>query len=174
MTSTDVRPDTAARLSFPPGFTFGAATAAYQIEGAVDVDGRGPSIWDTFSHTPGKTHLGHTGDVAVEHYHRYPQDVALMTDLGLDAYRFSVSWPRVLPEGAGAVEQRGLDFYRRLVDELLEAGIAPVADAVPLGPAAGAAGPRRLGRPGHRAALRRLRRGRRTTPSATGCRTGRP
>ncbi|MCW2507663.1 MAG: bglB [Modestobacter sp.] len=125
MTSTDVRPDTAAGLSFPPGFTFGAATAAYQIEGAVDVDGRGPSIWDTFSHTPGATFQGHTGDVAVEHYTRYRADVALMKDLGLDAYRFSVSWPRVLPHGAGAVEQRGLDFYRRLVDELLEAGIAP-------------------------------------------------
>jgi beta-glucosidase len=125
MTSTDVRPDTAAGLSFPPGFVFGAATAAYQIEGAVDVDGRGPSIWDTFSHTPGATYRGHTGDVAVEHYTRYPQDVALMKELGLDAYRFSVSWPRVLPTGAGAVEQRGLDFYRRLVDELLEAGIAP-------------------------------------------------
>ena len=125
MTSTDVRPDALAGLSFPPGFVFGAATAAYQIEGAHDVDGRGPSIWDTFSHTPGKTHLGHTGDVAVEHYTRYPQDVALMKDLGLDAYRFSVSWPRVLPTGASAVEQRGLDFYRRLVDTLLEARITP-------------------------------------------------
>jgi beta-glucosidase len=125
MTSTDARPDTAAGLSFPPGFTFGAATAAYQIEGAVDVDGRGPSIWDTFSHTPGTTFQGHTGDVAVEHYTRYPQDVALMKELGLDAYRFSVAWPRVFPTGAGAIEQRGLDFYRRLVDELLEAGIAP-------------------------------------------------
>ncbi|MCZ2825486.1 MULTISPECIES: GH1 family beta-glucosidase [unclassified Modestobacter] len=125
MTSTDVRPQTAAGLTFPPGFVFGAATAAYQIEGAVDVDGRGPSIWDTFSHTPGKTFQGDTGDVAVEHYVRYPADVALMKDLGLDAYRFSVSWSRVLPTGAGAIEQRGLDFYRRLVDELLGAGIAP-------------------------------------------------
>jgi beta-glucosidase len=125
MTSTDVRADLAARLSFPPGFTFGAATAAYQIEGAVDVDGRGPSIWDTFSHTPGNTFQGDTGDVAVEHYTRYPEDVALMSELGLSAYRFSVSWPRILPEGAGRVEQRGLDFYRRLVDELLEKGISP-------------------------------------------------
>ncbi|WP_369130680.1 GH1 family beta-glucosidase [Modestobacter roseus] len=125
MTSTDVREDRAAGLVFPPGFAFGAATAAYQIEGAVDVDGRGPSIWDTFSHTPGKTHLGHTGDVACEHYVRYPQDVALMKDLGLDAYRFSVSWSRILPEGTGRIEQRGVDFYRRLVDELLEAGIDP-------------------------------------------------
>ncbi|MCU1619503.1 MAG: bglB, partial [Modestobacter sp.] len=85
MTSTDVRPDTAAGLSFPPGFTFGAATAAYQIVGAVDVDGRGPSIWDTVSLTPGATFQGHTGDVAVEHYTRYRADVALMKDLGLDA-----------------------------------------------------------------------------------------
>jgi beta-glucosidase len=109
----------------PPGFVFGAATAAYQIEGAVDVDGRGRSIWDTFSHTPGRTLGGDTGDVAVEHYTRYREDVALMKDLGLGAYRFSVSWPRVLPEGAGRVEQRGLDFYRRLVDELLDAGVTP-------------------------------------------------
>jgi beta-glucosidase len=104
---------------------FGAATAAYQIEGAVHADGRGPSIWDTFSHTPGKTYRGHTGDVAAEHYTRYPQDVALMKELGLSAYRFSVAWPRVVPQGAGRVEQRGLDFYRRLVDELLGAGVEP-------------------------------------------------
>jgi beta-glucosidase len=125
MTSTDVRPELAAGLTFPPGFTFGAATAAYQIEGAVDVDGRGPSIWDTFSHTPGRTFEGHTGDVAVEHYARYKDDVALMAGLGLSAYRFSVAWSRVLPEGAGRVEQRGLDFYSRLVDELLGAGVDP-------------------------------------------------
>src|SRR4051812_6281335 len=125
MTSTDVRADLAGRLTFPPGFTFGAATAAYQIEGAVDVDGRGRSIWDTFSHTPGRTFQGDTGDVAVEHYLRYRGDVALMSDLGLSAYRFSVAWPRVLPTGAGRVEQRGLDFYRRLVDELLSAGVEP-------------------------------------------------
>ena len=125
MTSTDVRPESAAELRFPPGFTFGAATAAYQIEGSVDADGRGRSIWDTFSHTPGRTHLGHTGDVADDHYRRYREDVALMGELGLPAYRFSVAWPRVLPEGAGRVEQRGLDFYRRLVDELLAHDIEP-------------------------------------------------
>ncbi|MGY2065792.1 GH1 family beta-glucosidase [Blastococcus sp. SYSU DS0619] len=125
MTWTDVRPELAAGLDFPPGFTFGAATAAYQIEGAVDADGRGPSIWDTFSHTPGRTFQGHTGDVAAEHYTRYRDDVALMAELGLSAYRFSVAWSRVLPEGAGRVEQRGLDFYRRLVDELLSAGVDP-------------------------------------------------
>jgi beta-glucosidase len=125
VTATDLREEMLAGLMFPPGFTFGAATAAYQIEGAVHADGRGPSIWDTFSHTPGRTVGGDTGDVAVEHYTRYREDVALMRTLGLDAYRFSVAWPRVLPEGAGPVEQRGLDFYRRLVDELLDAGIAP-------------------------------------------------
>jgi beta-glucosidase len=125
MTPTDVRAELASGLSFPSGFTFGAATAAYQIEGAVHADGRGPSIWDTFSHTPGKTFRGDTGDVAVDHYRRYPEDVALMKELGLSAYRFSVAWPRVLPQGAGRVEQRGLDFYRRLVDELLDAGIEP-------------------------------------------------
>ncbi|GAB4082363.1 beta-glucosidase [Modestobacter muralis] len=124
MTSTDVR-SAPSGLSLPPGFALGAATAAYQIEGAHDVDGRGPSIWDTYSHTPGKTFNGDTGDVAVEHYTRYPADVALMKDLGLDAYRFSVSWPRILPAGKGAIEQRGLDFYRRLVDTISEAGIAP-------------------------------------------------
>jgi beta-glucosidase len=125
MTSSDVRPESVAGLSFPLGFTFGAATAAYQIEGAVDADGRGRSIWDTFSHTPGRTHLGQTGDVAVDHYRRYREDVALLAELGLPAYRFSVAWPRVLPEGTGRVEPRGLDFYRRLVDELLAHDVEP-------------------------------------------------
>jgi len=125
VTSTDVRPERAARLALPAGFTFGTATAAYQIEGAVEADGRGASIWDTFSHTPGRTFGGHTGDVAADHYRRYRQDVALMADLGLPAYRFSVAWSRVLPEGAGRVEQRGLDFYRRLVDELLSRDVEP-------------------------------------------------
>jgi beta-glucosidase len=111
---------------FPDGFLFGAATASYQIEGAVDEDGRGPSIWDTFSHTPGRTWNGDTGDVACDHYHRVEEDVRLMTDLGLAAYRFSVAWPRVLPQGTGAVNRAGLDFYSRLVDRLLEAGIEPV------------------------------------------------
>ncbi|MGY1671615.1 GH1 family beta-glucosidase [Geodermatophilus sp. SYSU D00710] len=125
MTTSDGREDLLAGLTFPPGFVFGAATAAYQIEGAVEEDGRGRSIWDTFSHTPGRVERGDTGDVACDHYHRYRDDVALMGELGLSAYRFSVAWPRVLPEGAGRVEQRGLDFYRRLVDELLGAGIDP-------------------------------------------------
>lgn len=125
MTSTDVHASPTTGASFPPGFSWGAATASYQIEGAVDVDGRGPSIWDTFSHTPGKVLAGDTGDVAVDHYARYREDVGLMRDLGLGAYRFSVAWPRVVPQGSGAVEQRGLDFYSRLVDELLGKGVAP-------------------------------------------------
>ncbi len=112
-------------LGLPDDFWLGAATAAYQIEGAATEDGRGASIWDTFSHTPGAVLGGDTGDVACDHYHRMPQDVALMKELGLDVYRFSVAWPRVQPTGSGAVEQRGLDFYSRLVDELLDAGITP-------------------------------------------------
>ncbi|AJF63292.1 GH1 family beta-glucosidase [Streptomyces vietnamensis] len=109
----------------PAGFRFGAATAAYQIEGAHDEDGRGPSIWDTFSHTPGRTLGGATGDTACDHYHRYPEDVALLRELGVDDYRFSLAWSRLLPEGTGPVNPKGLDFYDRLLDELLAAGIAP-------------------------------------------------
>ncbi|MGW5421852.1 GH1 family beta-glucosidase [Streptomyces sp. NPDC003943] len=124
MTASDTRPLTAVRR-FPPEFLWGAATAAYQIEGAVAEDGRTPSIWDTFSHTPGKVFQGHTGDVAVDHYHRFREDVALMSELGLNAYRFSVSWSRVQPTGRGPAIQKGLDFYRQLVDELLAAGIEP-------------------------------------------------
>lgn len=111
---------------FGPDFLWGASTASYQIEGAVHEDGRGPSIWDDFSHTPGRTVNGDTGDVACDHYHRYREDVALMADLGIDAYRFSISWPRIQPDGV-RVESRGLDFYDRLVDSLLEAGIEPSA-----------------------------------------------
>lgn len=111
---------------FPAGFVWGAATAAYQIEGAADADGRGPSIWDTFSHRPGAIRNGDTGDVAADHYHRYAEDVALMVEIGLQAYRFSVSWPRIQPDGQGPINQAGLDFYRRLTDALLEAGITPV------------------------------------------------
>ncbi|MFG3286566.1 GH1 family beta-glucosidase [Streptomyces sp. NPDC048111] len=110
---------------FPPGFLWGAATSAYQIEGAAAEDGRTPSIWDTFSHTPGRTAGGDTGDIAVDHYHRMREDVALMAELGLTSYRFSVSWSRVQPTGRGPAVQLGLDFYRRLVDELLDHGIVP-------------------------------------------------
>lgn len=112
--------------SFPESFVWGAATASYQIEGAVRQDGRGPSIWDTFSATPGKTYGGHTGEVAADHYNRMPQDVAMMKELGLDAYRFSLAWPRIQPLGSGKFNPAGLDFYDRLVDELLAAGIDPV------------------------------------------------
>jgi beta-glucosidase len=112
---------------FPPDFVWGAATAAYQVEGAARAAGRGESIWDRFSHTPGRVQNGDTGDVACDHYHRYRGDVALMADLGLSAYRFSVSWPRVIPSGRGPVDPAGLDFYDRLVDEVLAHGIAPYA-----------------------------------------------
>ncbi len=115
----------ASTRTFPPGFILGAATAAYQIEGAVAADGRGESIWDRFSRTPGKVVGGATGDVACDHYRRYREDVAILAELGLDAYRFSVAWPRVLPLGTGAVNPAGLDFYDRLVDDLLAHGIAP-------------------------------------------------
>ncbi|WP_018656772.1 GH1 family beta-glucosidase [Actinomadura flavalba] len=110
---------------FPAGFLWGAATAAYQIEGAAAEDGRAPSIWDTYSRTPGRVRDGDTGDVATDHYHRWREDVAAVADLGLDAYRFSISWPRVLPGGHS--NPRGWDFYSRLVDALLERGVKPVA-----------------------------------------------
>lgn len=112
--------------SFPPGFLFGTATAAYQIEGAVSEDGRGPSIWDTFSHTPGKVYRGDNGDIACDHYHRVDADLDLMASLGCRSYRFSIAWPRVLPTGQGQVNQRGLDFYRRLLDGLHARGIVPM------------------------------------------------
>ncbi len=112
-------------MTFPPDFLWGAATAAYQIEGAWNEDGKGESIWDRFSHTPGKIRDANTGDVACDHYHRYRDDIALMCQLGLKAYRFSISWPRVIPDGCGAVNPAGLDFYDRLVDELLAANIQP-------------------------------------------------
>src|ERR1700733_12167491 len=112
---------------FPPGFLWGASTSAYQIEGAVHEDGRGASIWDTYSHTPGRTLNGDTGDVAVDHYHRWSEDLDQISRLGLDAYRFSLSWPRIQPGGSGAFNQAGIDFYSRLVDGLLERGVQPVA-----------------------------------------------
>jgi beta-glucosidase len=121
VTSTEQLPQ------FPPGFRWGVATASYQVEGAVTEDGRGPSIWDTFSHTPGATHNGDTGDTACDHYRRYDDDVALMQHLGVDAYRFSIAWPRIQPTGTGPALAPGLDFYERLVDSLLAADIAPVA-----------------------------------------------
>jgi beta-glucosidase len=110
---------------FPDGFYWGTATSAYQIEGAWNEDGKGESIWDTYAHTPGKIRDSTTGDVANDHYHRYKEDVALMEGLGANAYRFSISWPRIFPQGTGTPNARGIDFYSRLVDELLAAGVEP-------------------------------------------------
>lgn len=116
-----------ARLDFPEDFVWGTATASYQIEGAAAEGGRGPSIWDTFSRTPGKVAGGDTGDVACDSYHRYEEDIELMKRLGVKAYRFSIAWPRIFPEGTGDVNQAGLDYYARVIDALLEAGITPCA-----------------------------------------------
>ena len=112
-------------MGFPKKFVWGAATSSYQIEGSSDADGKGPSVWDRFVHKEGAVWQGHTGDVACDHVARFADDVALMKQLGLKAYRFSISWPRVIPEGTGQVNARGLAFYERLVDALLEAGITP-------------------------------------------------
>ena len=112
---------------FPPDFLWGAATSAYQIEGAVHEDGRGLSVWDRFAAIPGTTYLGQTGEIAADHYHRMEEDVAFMAELNLNAYRFSLSWPRIIPQGTSAVNERGLDFYDRLVDALLARGIRPLA-----------------------------------------------
>jgi beta-glucosidase len=113
--------------SFPDGFRWGVATSSYQVEGAWDEDGKGPSIWDTFAHTPGRVKNDENGDVANDHYHRYVEDVALMKDMNVNAYRFSIAWPRIFPDGTGKPNQSGVDFYQRLVDELLEASIEPFA-----------------------------------------------
>jgi beta-glucosidase len=112
-------------MSFPKNFVWGAAAAAYQIEGAASADGRGLSIWDTFSREPGRVFEGHTGDVACDHYHRWGEDVALMREVGLKAYRLSLAWPRILPQGTGTPNEKGLAFYDRLIDGLLAAGITP-------------------------------------------------
>ncbi len=112
-------------LNLPKDFVMGAATAAYQIEGAVSTDGRGASIWDTFCHTNGKIDDGHNADIACDHYRRYPEDVEIMRNMGLDAYRFSMSWSRILPQGTGQVNRKGLAYYDALVDKLLEANITP-------------------------------------------------
>src|SRR5690554_7686171 len=112
-------------LRFPDGFLWGAATSAFQIEGALDEDGRGPSIWDTFTNQPGKIYKGQNAREAAGHYHRWAEDLELMRQLGLGAYRFSTAWPRIQPGGSGPANQAGLDFYDRLVDGLLERGIQP-------------------------------------------------
>ena len=113
--------------AFPETFLWGSATAAYQIEGSPLADGAGPSIWQRFAHTPGRTHDGDTGDVACDHYRRFRDDIALMSRLGMHSYRFSIAWARVFPEGRGRVNAAGLGFYERLVDTLLERGIEPMA-----------------------------------------------
>lgn len=113
------------KVQFPAGFVWGTATASYQVEGAWQEDGKGESIWDRFAHTEGRIIDGSTGDVACDQYHRYPEDIAIMKELGLTGYRFSISWPRVFPDGKGALNQKGVDYYSRLVDALLEAGITP-------------------------------------------------
>jgi len=119
--------NTQKKIRFPSGFLWGAATSAYQIEGAWNEDEKGESIWDRFAHTKGNIKEGDTGDVACDHYHRWKEDIALMKKIGLKAYRFSIAWSRILPEGKGKVNQKGLDFYERLVDELLENDITPFA-----------------------------------------------
>ncbi|MFC3859651.1 GH1 family beta-glucosidase [Deinococcus antarcticus] len=118
---------TLTRQHFPEGFIFGTATSSYQIEGAVQEDGRGPSIWDTFCREPGRIRDGSNGDVACDHYHLWERDLDLLAELGVDAYRFSLAWPRIQPAGSGAVNEKGLDFYERLTDGLLERGIQPYA-----------------------------------------------
>ena len=126
-------------MPFPKEFVWGAATASYQIEGGAFEDGRGASIWDTFSHTPGKTKGGDTGDVACDSYHRWAEDIEIMKALHLQAYRFSIAWPRIFPAGTGAVNPAGLAWYDRFVDAA-GGGHRAVCDALPLGPAPGIAG----------------------------------
>ena len=122
---TDTKTAQAPAREFPKGFYWGTATSSYQIEGAWNEDGKGPSIWDTYAHTPGNIKNGDTGDVANDHYHRYKEDVALMKTIGANAYRFSIAWPRIFANGTGQPNPKGLDFYNRLVDELVAAGVAP-------------------------------------------------
>ncbi len=124
-TASPARPASGGQRAFPQGFLWGSATASYQVEGGAHEGGRGPSIWDTFSHTAGKVNHGDTGDVADDYFHRYKQDIQLMKDLGLKTCRFSIAWSRIFPSGTGSANQQGLDFYRKMTDALLEAGIEP-------------------------------------------------
>ena len=110
---------------FPKDFLWGSATASYQIEGAANKDGKGKSIWDTFTHTPGKIKNNENGDIAVDHYHRYKEDISLMNDAKFNSYRFSISWPRIIPEGTGSINQKGIDFYSKVIDECLKYNIKP-------------------------------------------------
>src|SRR5690606_25187621 len=126
-TTSSAAPISAIGRKFPEGFFWGTATSSYQIEGAWNEDGKGLSIWDTYAHTPGNMRNNDTGDVANDHYHRYKEDVQLMKSIGQNAYRFSISWPRIFPNGTGQPNAKGLDFYDRLADELVAAGIEPFA-----------------------------------------------
>ncbi len=141
-------------IDFPDGFLWGAATASYQIEGAAHEGGRGASVWDTFSHTPGKVANGHTGDVACDHYHLVDRDVAMMAELGLQTYRFSISWSRVMPDGRGKVNADGLGFYHRLVELLLAHDIVPCPTLFHWDLPADARGRRRVPQPRHRQLVR--------------------
>ncbi|MGC8638206.1 MAG: glycoside hydrolase family 1 protein, partial [Athalassotoga sp.] len=114
-----------AEKKFPKDFVWGSATASYQVEGSPLADGAGPSIWHRFSHTPGTTHDGETGDVACDHYNRYKEDIKLMKSLGLKGYRFSISWSRIFPNGKGKINEKGVDFYNKVIDELLKEDITP-------------------------------------------------
>ena len=145
-------PPVPSALALPASFKWGVSTAAYQIEGAAAEDGRGPSIWDLFGRQAGRIANGDTGDVACDHYHRYAEDVALMRRLGVQVYRFSVAWPRVLPQGRGQANEPGLDFYDRLIDELLAARHRALALPVSLGSAAGPGGSWRMAEPRYRSA----------------------
>ena len=144
----------ASPLRFPANFLWGCATASYQVEGAVKEDGRGQTNWDVFSHTPGKTFHGETGDVADDSYHRYKEDIKLLKNLGVTGYRFSISWSRIFPNGTGQPNEKGLAYYQRVVDELLKNNIEPYITSVPLGSAAGFA--RRLAIARHIKSVRRL------------------
>ena len=159
-------------LQLPTDFVYGVSTASYQIEGAVEEGGRGPSIWDTFCAEPGRIKNGDTGEVACDHYHRYPEDVALMKDLGVDAYRFSIAWPRIQPTGSGPANAEGLAFYDRLVDGLLEAGIKPVATLYHWDLPQALRGRRRLAQPRHLATASPTTPRSSASASATGSRCG--
>ena len=159
---------TPARGQFPASFLWGAATSSYQIEGAVTADGRGESIWDRFCATPGKIADGSSGAVACDHYHRWRDDVEMMRQIGLAAYRFSIAWPRVLPTGVGTVNRPGLDFYDRLVDVLLEAGIAPMPTLYHWDLPQALEDQWRLAGAGDRRGVRRVRPGRRRTARRPG------
>ena len=158
-------------MSFPPGFLFGVATSAVQIEGASDK--RGVSIWDTFAREAGRVANGDTPDVACDHYHRWEEDLDLMASLGINAYRFSISWPRVLPSGVGEVNREGVDFYKRLVAGLREREIEPLATLYHWDLPQALAGPRRLDEPRVRGVVRRLR-GRDVRRSSTASTDGSP